>query len=501
MSDRIRMKSLLSKVCSADEAASLIKDGMVVGISGFTKFGDARAVPLALVKRAEAGEKLKITLMTGASIGSNLDEDLGDHGMISRRLPYMGSAKLRAHINSGEVMYLDQNLSHTGEYIRSNALRRPDIAILDTTFIDEDGGLVCTTSVGNNALWAVTADKIIVEINETHSMDMLGLHDIYHPEPRPGRGPIPITHPSDRVGTPTIKIDPSKIVAIVVHQLPDTPVSLEAADDETNAIAGNLMDFFKSEVKKGHMDNTLRPLQSGVGAVANAVFRGFQDSPFHDLTMYTEVAQDAVFDLIESGKMTAVSTTSFSVTAPYMKIFDDVKKLHGKIILRPQEISNHPEVVRRLGLISINTALEADIYGNVNSTHVCGTKMMNGIGGSADFARNASYTCFVTKSYAKKGLLSSIVPMVTHVDHSEHSVDIIATELGLADLRGLAPRERSRVVIENCVHPNFKEMMRDYVKEAEALGGHTPHVLSKAFSWHERFLQTGSMLMPAKEMA
>jgi succinyl-CoA:acetate CoA-transferase len=127
--------------------------------------------------------------------------------------------------------------------------------------------------------------------------------------------------------------------------------------------------------------------------------------------------------------------------------------------------------------------------------------MMNGIGGSADFARNASYTCFVTKSYAKKGLLSSIVPMVTHVDHSEHSVDIIATELGLADLRGLAPRERSRVVIENCVHPNFKEMMRDYVKEAEALGGHTPHVLSKAFSWHERFMQTGSMLMPAKEMA
>ncbi|SBV99240.1 Succinyl-CoA:coenzyme A transferase [uncultured Alphaproteobacteria bacterium] len=493
MSDRIRMKSLLSKVCSAEEAAAMITDGMVVGISGFTKFGDARAVPLALVKRVEAGEKLAVTLMTGASIGSNLDEDLGDHGVIARRLPYMGSGKLREHINAGRTMYLDQHLSHTGEYIRGGGLPKPDIAVLDTTYITEEGGLVCTSSVGNNALWALNADKIIVEINETHPFEMYGLHDIYTVGNRPGRGPIPIINPGDKVGTPFIPIDPKKIVAIVVHQMPDTPVSL-SADADAYTIAGHLMDFFKHEVKKGVLTNTLRPLQSGVGAVANAVFAGFQDSPFHDLTMYTEVAQDAVFDLIDSGKMTAVSTTAISVTKDYMRIFDDVNKLHGKLVLRPQEISNHPEVIRRLGLISINTALEADIYGNVNSTHVAGTKMMNGIGGSGDFARNAGYTCFVTTSCAKKGKLSSIVPMVSHVDHTEHDVNVICTEQGLADLRGLAPRERSRLIIENCVHPNFKDMMRDYVKEAEALGGHTPHVIGKALSWHQRFLETGSML-------
>jgi len=492
--DRILMESLRSKVCSAQDAAALIKDGMVIGMSGFTKFGDARAVPLALVERAKAGEKLQVTLMTGASIGSNLDEDLGDYGIIARRLPYMGSGNLRKHINSGAVNYLDQHLSHTGEYIRGGALPKPDVAILDATYITADGGIVCTSSVGNNALFALQADKIIVEINLTHSMDMLGMHDIYQPGARPGRGPIPIIAPGDFVGTPDIKIDPSKIAAIVVHSLPDTPVSLEAADDETNAIAGHIMEFLKHEVKKGVLGESLRPLQSGVGAVANAVFKGFEDSPFNNLTMYTEVAQDAVFDLIDSGKMTAVSTTAISVTQPYMRIFDDISKLKGKVILRPQEISNHPEVIRRLGLISINTALEADIYGNVNSTHVCGTKMMNGIGGSGDFARNAGYTCFVTKSYAKGGKLSSIVPMVTHADHTEHDVDMIVTEQGLADLRGLAPRERSKVVIENCVHPNFKGMMQDYVKEAEALGSHTPHVLGKAFSWHERFLETGSML-------
>ena len=493
--DRIRMESLRSKICSADDAAALIKDGMVVGISGFTKFGDARAVPLALVRRAQNGDKVRITLMTGASLGSNIDEDLGDLGVIAKRIPYQGSAKLRTHINSGEALYIDQHLSHTGEYIRSGHMPKPDIAIIDATYIDENGGIVCTTSVGNNSVYALNADKIIIEINETHSMDMFGLHDIYTPGARPGRHPIPLVHPGNRIGTPVIPVDPSKIVAIVVHQMGDTPVSLVDADDETNAIAGHMMEFLKYEVKKGRMSNSLLPLQSGVGAVANAVFRGFADSPFEGMSMFTEVAQDAVFDLLDSGKMTVVSTSSLSLTQPYMKLLDDVKKLHGKLIIRPQEISNHPELVRRLGIIACNTALEFDIYGNVNSTHVMGSKMMNGIGGSGDFARNGAYTIFVTKSYAKGGKLSSVVPMVTHADHTEHDVDILITERGLADLRGLAPRERAKTIIENTVHPDFKEILSDYAKEAAStVGGQTPHMLSKAFFMHERFAQTGSML-------
>lgn len=493
--DRIRMKSLRRKVCTADEAALLIKDGMVVGISGFTKFGDARAVPRALVRRAENGDKVAITLMTGASLGSNIDEDLGDLGVIAKRIPYQGSAKLRGHINSGETLYVDQHLSHTGEYVRAGHMPKPDIAIIDATYIDENGGIVCTTSVGNNSVYALNADKVIVEINETHSMDMYGLHDIYTPGGRPGREAIPLVNPGDRIGTPVIPVDPKKIAAIVIHQMGDTPVSLVAADDETNAIAGHMMDFLKHEVKKGRMGERLLPLQSGVGAVANAVFRGFADSPFSGMSMFTEVAQDAVFDLLDSGKMEVVSTSSLSLTEPYMKLLGNVKKLHNKLVIRPQEISNHPELIRRLGLIACNTALEFDIYGNVNSTHVAGTKMMNGIGGSGDFARNACYTIFVTKSYAKGGKLSSVVPMVTHHDHTEHDVDILITERGLADLRGLAPRERAKVIIENTAHPDYRDILRDYAKEATAsVGGQTPHILSKAFFLHERFAETGSML-------
>ena len=493
--DRIRMPSLLGKVTTADDAAQLVRDGMVVGLSGFTKFGDARAVPRALVRRAQSGEKFGIFLMTGASLGSDIDEDLGDAGVILRRLPYQGSPKLRTHINAGRVMYTDQHLSHTGEYMRGNHLPRPDIAIIDATLIDEDGGIVCTTSVGNNALYALNADRIIVEINETHPLGMRGLHDIYMPETRPGRTPIPLTHPGGRIGSASIPVDPEKIAAIVIHQMGDTPSILADADGETDAIAGHLIEFFMHEVKKGRMAQSLLPLQSGVGAVANAVLKGFLDSPFSGLSMFTEVAQDTVLDLLDAGKMDVVSTSSVSLSQPYLdRLHRDVDTLRGKLVLRPQEISNHPELIRRLGVIATNTAIEFDIYGNVNSTHVMGRNIMNGIGGAGDFARNAAYTVFVTKSCAKGGALSSVVPMVTHHDHTEHDVDILVTEQGLADLRGLAPRERARTIIENTAHPAYREVLLDYAREARRKGGHTPHVLARAFALHDRFERTGSML-------
>ncbi len=134
---------------------------------------------------------------------------------------------------------------------------------------------------------------------------------------------------------------------------------------------------------------------------------------------------------------------------------------------RPAEISNNPEVIRRLGVIAMNTALEADIFGNINSTHVVGTKMMNGIGGSGDFTRNG----YLSSSPAlrhKGGVISNIVPMVSHVDHSEHSVDIIVTEQGIADLRGKDPVQRAYEIINNCAHPAYRPLLLDTSSSAKA---------------------------------
>ncbi|MDA8481877.1 acetyl-CoA hydrolase/transferase family protein [Pseudomonas resinovorans] len=493
-SERVRLSSLLDKVMSAAEAAALIEDGMTVGMSGFTRAGEAKAVPQALAARAKE-QPLQISLMTGASLGNDLDKQLTEAGVLARRMPFQVDSTLRKAINAGEVMFIDQHLSETVEQLRNHQLKLPDIAVIEAVAITEQGHIVPTTSVGNSASFAIFAKRVIVEINLAHNPNLEGLHDIYIPTYRPTRTPIPLTRVDDRIGGTAIPIDPAKIAAIVITDQPDSLSTVLPPDDETQAIADHLIDFFKREVEAGRMSNNLAPLQAGIGSIANAVMCGLIESPFQDLSMYSEVLQDSTFDLIDAGKLSFASGSSITLSARRNSdVFSNLERYKDKLVLRPQEISNHPEVVRRLGIIGINTALEFDIYGNVNSTHVGGTKMMNGIGGSGDFARNAHLAIFVTKSIAKGGAISSVVPMVSHVDHTEHDVDILVTEQGLADLRGLAPRERARAIIDNCVHPDYRHELLDYFERACAKGGHTPHLLREAMSWHINLEEIGRML-------
>ena len=492
--DRIRLPQLRERITSAAEAAMWVKNGMTVGMSGFTRAGDAKVVPLAIAERARH-EPLKITLMTGASMGSDVDKILTEAHAIARRMPFQADPVLRAAINRGEVMFVDQHLSETVELLRSGQIAPIDVAIIEAIAITETGAIIPTTSVGNSASFAILADKVIVEINLTQSLQLEGLHDIFIPKHRPHREPIPLLSPSDRIGTTAIHIPPEKIVAIVITEKLDSSSTILPPDEETDAIARHLVSFFKNEVSAGRLTESLLPIQAGIGTIANAVMTGFIDSPFKHLSMYSEVLQDSTFDLFDAGKLDFASGSSITLSAKkHQEVFDNIGRYKDRLVLRPQEVSNHPEVIRRLGIIAINTALEVDIYGNVNSTHVLGTHMMNGIGGSGDFARNAYLSVFATKSVAKGGKISSIVPMVTHVDHTEHDVDIIVTEIGLADLRGLAPRERARVIINQCVAEPYRAMLNDYVSQSNERGGHTPHLLEQAFSWHTRYRDTGTMM-------
>jgi acetyl-CoA hydrolase len=123
---------------------------------------------------------------------------------------------------------------------------------------------------------------------------------------------------------------------------------------------------------------------------------------------------------------------------------------------------------------------------------VLGTQMMNGIGGSGDFTRNAYLSIYMCPSTSKGGALSTIVPMVTHVDHNEHSVQVVVTEQGLADLRGLGTMERAKRIIEKCAHPAYKDYLRRYLETARM--GHIKHDLTRAFELHRNFMDTGAML-------
>lgn len=491
--DRIRHSSLEKKIMSAEQAATLFHNGMTIGMSGFTKAGDCKALPQALAERAATGE-LKLTLITGASLGNDSDGLMADAGLLQRRLPFQADASLRKKINAGEVMFIDQHLSETVEQLRVGNLAPIDIAVLEAVAITEEGGIVPSTSVGNSASFAQQARQVIIELNLNMPKGFEGLHDIYIPGDRPHRHPIPLMRPDQRIGAPAIQIDPDRIAGIVITDSADSPSTNLPPDDETNAIASHVIAFLMGEVRAGRMTESLLPLQAGIGTIANAVLHGLVDSPFNNMLMYSEVLQDSAIELLDSGQLVFASASSVTLSGPMHQRFSErIEHYKSRILLRPQEISNHAEILRRLGIIAINTALEFDIYGNVNSTHVGGTSMMNGIGGSGDFARNAHLSFFVSKSTAKAGAISSVVPMVAHVDHTEHDVDVLVTEWGLADLRGLAPRERAPLIIERCAHPDYRQALLGYFERACRRGGHTPHLLDEALSWHLRYQQTQSM--------
>lgn len=491
--DRIRLASLRDKVISATEAASFIKTGMVVGSSGFTKAGDSKAVLPALAERAK-NEEIKITLMTGASLGHDTDGKLAEAGVLSKRMPFQVDRILRNKINIGEVLFIDQHLSESAELLHNKNLPPVDIAILEVAYIDRDGSIVPTTSVGNSVTFAALAKQVILEINTSVREDVYGIHDIYQADDYPHRNVIPIVAPWNKIGRKTIPLDPNKVIGIVFTNKTDSPADIATPDQKTTAIASHILKFFENEVQLGHLTDRLLPIQAGIGKVANAVLTGFKDSNFYDLTMFSEVLQDSTFDLIDSGKLSFASASSVTVSKEcYDRVFGNLNKYRDKFVLRPQNISNTPGLIRRLGIIAINTAIEFDIYGNVNSTHISGTKIMNGIGGSGDFARNAYLSVFVTQAASKDNKISHVLPMVSHVDHTEHDVDILVTDIGLADLRGLAPRERAQKIIDNCVHPDYKEELQSYFDRACQRGGHTPHLLEEAFSWHLKFAETGSM--------
>ena len=482
---------------TAEEAASYIKNGDNVAFSGFTASGTPKVVTVALAERARQlhaeGKPFKINMFTGASTNDYVDGELARANAIGIRTPYQGSKDSRSAINNQDVSYFDLHLSHLSQELRYGFYGDIDVAIIEATEINPDGEVILGAGLGMTPTIAQMAKKVIIEYSSYYRTSFRGFHDNYLLLDPPHRREIPIYKPSDRIGSPVLKIDPKKIIGIVPSNASEKIAPFTAPDEVSQKISENICNFLAGQLRDGRIPKEFLPIQSGVGNVANAVLYGLGEHPdIPQFEMYTEVIQDAVMTLMENGRCRFASTCALTFSDEAMlRFMDNIDFFRDKVLMRPGEISNHPEVVRRLGLIAMNTALEADIFGNVNSTHVAGTKMMNGIGGSADFSRNAYLSIFSCPSIQKGGKISTFVPMVSHVDHSEHSVKILATEQGVADLRGKDPRQRAETIIENCVHPMYKEIMWDYLKLAGKT--HTPHTLKAAFALHEALAEKGDM--------
>ncbi len=484
-------------VLTAEEAAEMVQHGDIIGFSGFTPAGAAKEIPKEIARRAssehEDGRDFKIGVVTGASTGDSLDGELARANAILYRTPYQSDKYLRASINKGETRFFDMHLSMLPQFTRYGFLGKLRFAIIEAAAVSDDGEIILTTSVGATNTFCNVAEKILIEVNAQHPEELYGLHDIYEPMDPPHRREIPVYACSDRIGSPILKVDPKKIAGIVYTNGPDEVGAFKEPDETTKQIGANVAAFMAHELKCGRIPSDFLPIQSGVGNIANAVLGALGDNqdipPFE---MFSEVIQDSVISLMKSGKIDFASGTSLTLSPDILEeVYSDLPFYKERMLLRPQEISNHPEVVRRLGILSINTAIEADIWGNINSTHIMGSNLMNGIGGSGDFTRNAYISIFTCPSTAKGGALSTIVPMVAHLDHSEHSVQAIITEQGIADLRCKDPLERAREIIDNCAHPDYKEQLHGYLKHAK--DGHTPQTLQTVFAMHQAFMEKKDM--------
>lgn len=494
------MNCVSDKICTPEEAAELIQNQEVVGVSGFTLSGYPKLVPKALAKKAErlhqAGIPFAITLYSGASTGESCDGLLALANAVDERAPYQSNATLRKKINEGTIRYLDEHLGLMGVKIREGSLRAPTTVIIEASHISPDGKIYLSTSGGNSVAFLERAENVIIELNSRYGEKFIGLHDTFIPDLTPGASPIPLRFSSDRAGKDYIQIAPKKIKAVVLSDAYDEVKPFTQPDSIATKIAEQILEFISYEIKKGKLHEGLA-YQSGVGNVANAVLTAMANNPSQaPVSLFTEVIQEACLPLLKTDKLKVASGTALTLSPTAQDEFiQNIDSWKKHFILRQQEVSNSAEVIRRVGVISMNTALECDIFGNVNSSHVCGTSMMNGIGGAADFARNARLGFFMTPSTAKDGAISSIVPLVSHVDHTEHDTMIFVTEQGLADLRGLSAEQKARAIIQNCAHPDYREELLEILERGlkTAKGRHIPLDLSSAFKFHQRFLETGSM--------
>ncbi len=469
-------------VVDAEQAAAEVPDEATLVTSGFGSVGYPKAVPAAL---ARSGRDLSLTVVSGGSAGEEIDVDLVEAGAVERRIPYQAERPARDAINAGEIAFHDRHIAALGDDVAYGGLVDADIAVVEAVAVGEDW-FVPAMSVGPVPAFVRAADRLIVEVNDVPPLELARLHDVLRRSPPPEREPIPLSEPGERVADPKVRFDPEKLAAVVRSSAADKAYSFRDPTGDDRAIAANLGEFLAREAERNPLLAKRVTLQFGVGSLGNALMGELSDIDFGDreVVYFGELIQDGLVEMVDEGAIEVASATAMAVTPEcQQRVFENVERYAERMVLRPSYVSNAAETIDRFGVVGVNSALEVDIYGNANSTHVDGTHLLNGIGGSGDFNRNSPLAITALPSTAKSGEISRIVPMVPHADHSEHDIDVIITEQGAADLRGLDPRERADLLIEKCAHPDVRPDLRAYTDRAEEGGGHVPHDFETAFDW------------------
>lgn len=464
------------KTESAEEAAEKIPDDATLGVSSLG--GGPKEVPKHLVSEKE---EESLTLLGTADTGIVADHSLIEE--VDMRYPFAVWPPVKKAVNEGRMRFVDTHLSEVATEVRQGYYGDVDAAVIETIAVG-DGWFVPSTVVGATPAYVEEADRLVLEVNRKQPLGLRDLHDVFE---TCVTETVPLESPGERIGGPRIEFDTDKPVSVVETSQEPPAYPFDEPTDDEDRIVERLAKFVQKEVETNRVVNEsgMVSFEMGVGTLGNAAAASLEDVDFGDTEPYYfgEVLQDGVLDLIDRGVIEDASAMSMVLSEKGKeRVFENIEGYAESIVLRPVSVSNDPDAVRRFCVIGVNGAVEVDVYGNVNSSHVGGSRLLQGIGGSADFSRNSLVSVFVLTSTVRDGSVSTIVPMVSHVDHTEHDTSVVITEQGIADLRGLPPRERAGSIIENCAHPDHREKLREYVEGAEG-SGHIPHDLGKSFDW------------------
>ncbi len=423
---------------TADEAAEMVFDGATVGFSGFAGAGFPKGTPQAIAAQLrgirQRNESLLVRIISAAGLGCLPDEG-SDEDAACNAAP--GEYSVSLHRWNGRLPTIDMQSSQLPRMVEHGLLGNVDLAVVEAVDVVRDGRVYLSTSTGPSPSLLRRTAKVIVEVNHRQASRLAEMHDVPTPAQAPHRLHIPLEEVLTRIGAPYVAIDPKKIVGIVETDEPDDVPPFDAPDEIAERIAGHILRFLRQEMKAGRVPPEFLPLQAGGGSLVNAVVAsmGAHDDmpPFH---VYGDVFQDSLVDLMESRRLRGASATSLTLSPAKLRhVFDNLDFFGRRLVLRPQEISNNHSVLQRLGVVAINSVLEVDLLGCASATRACHGRPK--VAGSCDFVRNAYLSFLITPSASPETNMSAIVPMLSHVDHGEHTVQIVVTEQGLADLRGL----------------------------------------------------------------
>jgi succinyl-CoA:acetate CoA-transferase len=412
-------------VMSAEKAAEIIKDGDTVAFGVFGPAGGPKAVPAALAKAPTM-----FHFIGGAS--SSID-DLLHFNMISRT-PYQQQPLTRKDIADGKIDFVEMHLAELTRQMRYMRTY-PDVCVVESCLLAQ-AYIHPTTTIGSFYEFLELSKKIIVEVNSAQPLWLVDMASWGY--------------------SPDIPDIAKKIVAVVPTHVPDPPRDTTIKDAALGATIGeNVIKFLEREVLLGRLGLSLKPLEFGVGTITDAVARSLAKGPFKGLEVKGEVLMDSILDLIDAGVLSKAQGTGLYLSDQGFKKLSDDPAYRSRIQMFPVTYTNSAATIRNNQTIAINGLISASLAGEGNSSYLNGSHY-NGIGGSCEFAQNALISIFVLPSTAKSGSISTIVPRLEHTDHPGPNVDVLVTEWGFADLRGVSSSKRAILINEKCVHPKFR---------------------------------------------